>query len=62
MRSNDSTHPEALVIYNANDASTAGALTAFPVNPNQRYKIRLRWRSGGHNGSGTYLRVAELDS
>ncbi|EMY6777579.1 fibronectin type III domain-containing protein [Vibrio alginolyticus] len=62
MRSNDSTHPEALVIYNANNASTAGALTAFPVNPNQRYKIRLRWRSGGHNGSGTYLRVAELDS
>ncbi|EHZ2723252.1 fibronectin type III domain-containing protein [Vibrio parahaemolyticus] len=61
-RSDDSTHPEALVIYNANDASTAGALTAFPVNPNQRYKIRLRWRSGGHNGSGTYLRVAELDS
>ncbi|MEB2468465.1 fibronectin type III domain-containing protein [Vibrio parahaemolyticus] len=62
MRSNDPTHPEALVIYNADNASTAGALTAFPVNPNQRYKIRLRWRSGGHNGSGTYLRVAELDS
>lgn len=61
-RSDDSTHPEALVIYNSSDTSTAGALTAFPVNPNQRYKIRLRWRSGGNNGSGTYLRVAELDS
>ncbi|MFH4400521.1 fibronectin type III domain-containing protein [Vibrio diabolicus] len=61
-RSDDSTHPEALVIYNSSDASTAGALTAFPVNPNQRYKIRLRWRSGGNNGSGVYFRVAELDS
>ncbi|EOX3952131.1 fibronectin type III domain-containing protein [Vibrio alginolyticus] len=61
-RSDDSTHPEALVIYNSSDTSTAGALTAFPVNPNQRYKIRLRWRSGANNGSGVYFRVAELDS
>ncbi|MDW2020519.1 MULTISPECIES: fibronectin type III domain-containing protein [unclassified Vibrio] len=61
-RSDDSTHPEALVIYSSSDTSTAGALTAFPVNPNQRYKIRLRWRSGANNGSGVYFRVAELDS
>ncbi|WP_201273799.1 fibronectin type III domain-containing protein [Vibrio alginolyticus] len=61
-RFDDPTHPEALVIHNSDDASTAGALTAFPVNPNQRYKIRLRWRSGGSNGSGVYFRVAELDS